>query len=79
MTKRLYRSRTDKKIAGVCGGLGKYFNIDPTIVRIVCVILMLGWGIGLFTYVIAAFVIPEEPIENNKKNEDIIEAEKVDD
>ena len=79
MEKRLCKSRTDKKIAGVCGGLGKYFNIDPTIVRIVCVILMLGYGVGLFTYVIAAFVIPEEPVENSKKNKDIIEAEEVDD
>ncbi len=61
MSKRLYRSRKDRKIAGVCGGLGAYFNVDPVIFRIVWVLLILGAGIGLLGYVICWFVIPMEP------------------
>jgi len=59
--KRLYRSRTDRKIAGVCGGLGKYFNMDPVIFRIVWVALVLGFGAGLIAYLIFWLVVPEEP------------------
>ncbi len=61
MEKKLYRSRTDKKICGVCGGLGKYFNIDPTLVRLAVVLFTLFGGCGLLVYIIAALVIPEEP------------------
>lgn len=60
--KRLLRSRTDRQIAGVCGGLGEYFNIDPTIVRLLFVIgtfLSAGGG-GIILYIILAVVIPEE-------------------
>lgn len=59
--KRLYRSRTDRKIAGVCGGLAKYFNIDPVIVRLFWVILFFLGGAGIFVYLIAWIVIPLEP------------------
>jgi len=59
--KRLYRSRSDRKIAGVCGGMAHYFGIDPVIPRIVWVALILGAGIGLFAYVICWIVIPNEP------------------
>ncbi|HLX13008.1 MAG TPA: PspC domain-containing protein [Bacteroidota bacterium] len=59
--KELRRSLTDKKLFGVCGGLAKYFGVDPTIVRILYVILTLAsWGWGLLLYIILAFVIPEE-------------------
>jgi phage shock protein PspC (stress-responsive transcriptional regulator) len=62
MNKRLYRSKTDKKIAGVCGGLAQYFNIDPTIVRIGFVILLLPGGLpGFVPYVIMWTIVPEEP------------------
>ena len=61
-TKKLYRSRTDKMIAGVCGGLGKYFNIDPTLVRLIFVVLLLlGVGSGLLIYIILMVIMPEEP------------------
>jgi phage shock protein PspC (stress-responsive transcriptional regulator) len=62
--KRLYRSRTDKKIAGVCGGLGEYFGIDPTVVRLVAVIALIGSGIvpGFIAYVIAWVIVPEAPV-----------------
>ena len=68
MEKKLYRSRTDKKLCGVCGGLAKYLNMDVTIVRLICALLVLFTGIGLLAYIVAALVIPEEP-EN-----DVIEA-----
>lgn len=60
--KKLYRSSTDKKIAGVCAGLAEYFNIDPTIVRIVFVILLLPGGLpGFIPYVILWIVVPVGP------------------
>ena len=61
MEKKLYRSRTDKKLCGVCGGLAKYFNIDPTIVRLALVLCVLFAGFGILAYIIAALIIPEEP------------------
>lgn len=64
MTKRLYRSRTDRKIAGVCGGLAEYFNVDPVIIRIIAFILLLPGGLpGLVPYLILWIVVPEEPIK----------------
>jgi len=61
-TKKLYRSRTDRMISGVCGGLGKYLGIDPTLIRLVFVLLLLfGVGSGLILYVILMFIVPEEP------------------
>jgi len=60
-TKRLYRSRTDKMIAGVCGGLGHYFGIDPTIVRLAFVVIALAVGSGILAYLILWLVIPLEP------------------
>lgn len=62
MSKRLYRSTTDRKIAGVCGGLAEYFDIDPVIVRIIAFILLLPGGLpGLLPYIILWIVVPENP------------------
>lgn len=61
MEKKLYRSRTDKKLCGVCGGLAKYFNMDVTIVRLIAVLLALFVGGGLIAYIVAALIMPEEP------------------
>ena len=61
MKKKIYRSTTDKKLAGVCGGLAEYFGIDATIVRLVWACAVIFAGVGLWLYVIAAFVIPENP------------------
>ena len=61
MEKKLYRSRTDKKICGVCGGLAKYLGMDATVVRLILVLITLFVGAGLLAYIIAALVIPEEP------------------
>jgi phage shock protein C len=59
--KRLYRSRTDRKIAGICGGMGHYFGVDPVLFRIVWLLLLLGMGAGLVAYLICWFIIPLEP------------------
>ena len=60
MEKKLVRK--DKKIFGVCGGLGDYFGIDPTLVRVVFLIAVLGFGTGLLLYIILAIVMPEETV-----------------
>lgn len=57
--KRLYRSRTDRWIAGVCGGLAEYFNIDAAAVRVAFVLLALWQGLGVLLYVVLALIIPE--------------------
>jgi phage shock protein C len=59
--KRLYRSRTEKKIAGVCGGLAAYLGVDPVIPRLVWVVFALAAGLGVLAYLIAWLVIPSEP------------------
>ena len=62
MKKRLYRSRKNRMIAGVCGGLGEYFDIDPTIIRVVAVILLLPGGLpGFLPYIILWVVVPTDP------------------
>ena len=58
--KRLYRSKTNRVIGGVCGGIGEYFGIDPTIIRLIWVILALMGGAGIIAYIIAWIIIPEE-------------------
>jgi phage shock protein C len=60
-TRRLYRSRTDRKLAGVCGGLAQYFNIDAILMRVLFVVLALLGGPGLVIYLMLWIVVPEEP------------------
>lgn len=59
MEKKLYRSTSDRKIAGVCGGLAEYFGIDPLLVRIIFVMLLFA-GIGLLTYIIMWIFVPKK-------------------
>jgi len=61
MKKRLYRDVQNKMISGVCAGIAKYFDLDPTIIRLIWVIVTLAGGSGLIAYIVCAFVIPEEP------------------
>ena len=61
MEKKLYRIMKDKKIAGVCTGVAEYFKLDVSIVRLVWVLLTLGWGVGLVAYIACALLIPEKP------------------
>jgi phage shock protein C len=60
--KKLYRSRIDRKIGGVCGGLGEYLGIDATLVRLLFVLGLLFVGGTLLAYIILLVVIPEEPL-----------------
>lgn len=60
-SKRLYRSRNQRMICGVCGGIAEYFNVDPTIIRLAWVLFALTGGSGLLVYFIAAIIIPDEP------------------
>ncbi len=60
-TKRLYRSRNDRMIAGVCGGLGQFLGMDPTIIRLIFVVAVLVGFAGVLAYLILAVVIPLEP------------------
>ena len=65
-TKRLYRSRTDKIIGGVCGGVANYFNIDPVFIRLIFVLLFLLKGSGVLIYIIAWIIMPLEEEKNEK-------------
>jgi len=60
MARKLYRSRTDRKIWGVCGGLAKHFDVDPTIIRVVFVASLLCGTLGLWVYIIMAIIVPQE-------------------
>jgi len=60
VSRRLYRSRDDRVLEGVCGGLAKYFDIDPVIVRVIAVLSLFLGGAGLVAYVILALVVPLE-------------------
>ena len=57
---RIHKSATDKKVAGVCGGIAEYLGVDPTIIRLVWALMIFGWGTGLLAYIICALVLPEE-------------------
>jgi len=59
--RRLYRSPDDRVVAGVCGGLGEYFSIDPVLVRIVWIVLSLAGGAGLLLYILAWILVPRRP------------------
>lgn len=63
MSKKLYRSVREKMLGGVCGGLAEYFDIDPTIVRVLFVVSLLFGGAGIIAYIILWIIVPEEPLE----------------
>jgi phage shock protein C len=73
MEKRLYRSRDDRMIWGVCGGLAKYFDIDPVIVRIIMILLIFAGGAGILAYIILAIVVPLESSQASEPREVIKE------
>lgn len=58
--KKLYRSKNNEMIAGVCGGIGEYLNIDPTLIRLIWVIFVVAGGSGILAYIIAAIIIPQQ-------------------
>ncbi len=65
--RRLHRSRSNYVLGGVCGGLGDYFDLDPVLVRLIWLILILFGGIGLFLYIIAWIIIPQETRNDERK------------
>ena len=60
MGKKLYRSQTDRKIWGVCGGLAKYFDADPTIIRVIALVSLLFGTLGIWIYIIMVLIVPLE-------------------
>jgi len=89
--KKLYRSRKDTKIAGVCGGIAEYFNVDSNIIRLLAVLAIFFGGGGIIAYIIAWIIIPLEPVEDESSDkqtsrsreedqaETIVDAEIIDD
>lgn len=73
MDKRLYRSRKNKILAGVCGGIGDYLNIDPVIVRLIWVATFFAGGAGLLLYIVAMIIIPVQPSQETAKYRDLNE------
>ncbi len=70
--KRLYLSNTERKIAGVCGGLGEFFNVDPTIVRVLFILLVVfSLGFGILAYLAMWAVIPRKPERTDARGEGI--------
>lgn len=63
MQKRLYRSRDERMIWGVCGGIAKYFDVDPTVIRVIGVLTLLFGFMGLLIYPILTIITPLEPLE----------------
>ena len=59
--KSLYKSRTNRMLSGVCGGIGEYFGVDPTIIRLLWVLCCAIGGSGFLAYIIAAILVPEAP------------------
>ena len=59
MAKKLYRSKSNRKIWGICGGLAEYFDIDPTLLRVLAVVSIFISGLGLIAYIVMRIVVPE--------------------
>lgn len=57
--RKLYKSQTDRKLWGVCGGIAEYFNIDSTIIRLIWLIAVVCFGTGILAYIIAAIIMPD--------------------
>ncbi|MCD6551287.1 PspC domain-containing protein [Thermotoga sp.] len=66
--KQLKRSKKNRIIAGVCGGIAEYFGIDPTLVRLIWVLITLAWGAGLLLYIVAWLIMPEEGEEREEES-----------
>lgn len=65
MEKKLYRSKKDQKLVGVCSGVAEYFNLDPTVVRLIWALSVLFGGSGILLYIVCAFIIPEKPTDED--------------
>jgi phage shock protein PspC (stress-responsive transcriptional regulator) len=74
MNRQILRSKEHRVIAGVCGGFAEYFNIDPTVIRLIWIAISLTAGVGILAYIIAAIIIPDKPAnyrsDENQSNPD---------
>lgn len=83
MSKRLYISNKDKKIAGVCGGIAEYFGIDSTLVRLAWILFVFAGGAGIIGYILAALIMPKPPVNyglnksSEEMDEDYIDLEEI--
>jgi phage shock protein C len=68
MKKKLFKSNTDKKLDGVCGGIAEYFDVDPTVIRLAWVIFACFAGSGLLAYIICAIIMPRKPVDYIEAN-----------
>jgi phage shock protein C len=69
--KTLYKSKSNRVISGVCGGIGEYLDVDPTVIRLLWVLATLAWGFGFIAYIICMFIVPEEPAGGKKKTKEV--------
>lgn len=74
-TKRLYRSRSDRMISGVCAGLGEYLGIDPTVVRLLFLLGLFAGGSTVPVYIVMMIIVPEEPLS---ASDSVVEMEEKD-
>jgi len=65
--KKLYRSRFNRMISGVCGGFGEYFDIDSTIIRVIAVFLLLFGGVSFLVYIVLWIIIPNAPLSRKER------------
>lgn len=68
---KLYKSATDRKVCGVCGGIADYLGVDSTVVRLIACILFFAFGLSLWVYVIASLIMPEPPVNAYNQDSDI--------
>ena len=77
MDKKLYISRKDKKLAGVCGGIAEYFDIDSTLVRLAWVLFIFAGGSGIIGYIIAMSIMPERPLNREEDRPEVFEGHDI--
>ena len=81
MKKILYRSKKNRVVGGVCGGIGEYFDIDPTLIRLLAILTFFFGGSGVIAYIIGWIIIPQNPSENTeqhfKSEQKIVDMEEV--
>jgi phage shock protein C len=61
MAKKLYRSRANRMIAGICGGLAEHLDADPSVIRLITAVLVLAGGLSIWVYIAAWIIVPEQP------------------
>lgn len=77
ITGRLHKSIKDKKICGVCAGIAEYLKVDPTIVRFIFAMMVLGWGTGIMAYFLCALILPAGDAEDEEEDEEETEEEET--